>query len=121
MKLFCPCSRKKTQAQNLSNFENQSYYAVPYQNTNGRNDTQTDVHQQVEQLRRETEKLTKIINGLESQIEIDKLTEGKNRLKVQKNQGKDAYGSRICIKRPLIIKLAVCIREASRLWTALDL
>ena len=121
MKLFCPCSRKKTQAQNLSNFENQSYYAVPYQNTNGRNDTQTDVHQQVEQLRRETEELTEIINGLKSQIEIDKLTEGKNRLKVQKDQGKDAYDSRNCINRPLIIKLAVCIQEPSRIWTALDL
>ena len=113
MKLFCPCSRKKTQAQNLSNFENQSDYAVPYQNPYP--------YQQVEQLRRETEELTEIINGLKSQIEIDKLTEGKNRLKVQKDQGKDAYDSRNCINRPLIITLAVCIREPSRIWTALDL
>ena len=88
MKLFCPCSRKKTQAENLSNFENQSIYAVPYQNPYGYGPYP---YQQVEQLRRETEELTEIINGLKSQIEIDKLTEGKNGLKVKTNQGKDAY------------------------------
>ena len=67
MKLFQLFCRKKAQVENLSNIENQSHYAVPYQHTNVLNDTQTDIRQHAEQMRREMEKLIKENNRLKAQ------------------------------------------------------
>ena len=99
MKLFecsfsvCFRVKKKAQVQNFSDDEYQPYYEEPYQYTDGRNDTQIDICQQAEQMRREKGKLTEEINELKAQIdqkegayeemrkEIDKLTEENNRFK----------------------------------------